>query len=495
VTSTSSDIKEAATSNSSDIKQAATSNKQRHQTSSDITEHPFAPPSVEETPPMSSPALLPRRSFLALGAAIGAALLSGCGAETGVATPVAGSSGSGVPAGQEIRGTAARMAAAPVGTTSENFGRFAAALLRAAAPAGENAVISPYSVLAALGMAQLGADGAALAAMTKVLGADGPGIAGQITAVDTAVAEAIEKSEKAARGGETSPAIVSPANSLFVQQGTTLRKEFLDAVTAGYAAPLFTTDYRADPEAARKQINTWVSGKTHELIPELLAPGTVTKDWRLTLVNALYFKAQWAEELGKSGAKTPFTTAAGRKVEVEQLSGGQRYLNYAKGSNWQAASLPYVGKDLAMTVILPDSGAFDAVVKGLDGTLLTSACAGENALVNLSIPGFTTDFAADLTDPLKALGMGPAFNVPLPLVSDGPEPLEMEVVIHQARISVDEHGTEAAAATAVGMEAGAAPGPTDPPIEFIVDRAFLYLIHDTTTNCPLFLGQVTDPSA
>lgn len=439
---------------------------------------------------MSTPALLPRRSFLALGAAIGAALLTGCGTTTGTAVTAGGSQAQ---TGAELRGTGVRMAAAPVGTTTTNFCRFATALFRASAPGKDNAVVSPYSVIAALGMAELGADGAALAAMTEVLGGDGAGVAGQVTAVDKAVADAVAASAKAAERGETKEAIVSPANSLFVQQGTELRKEFLDAVATGYGAGLFTTDYKADPDGARRQINAWVSEKTHELIPELLGQDVVTPDWRLALVNALYFKAQWDKELHKSGEQTAFAATDG-SVQVEQLTAGERHLKYTKGSGWQSVSLPYVGGDLAMTILLPDAGTFEKVAAELNGETLAAACGGESRSVLLTMPGFKTDFAVDLTAPLKTIGLTPAFDVPFPGISDGPEKLIMKKVIHQARISVDEHGTEAAAATAVGMEAGAAPGPADPPVEFTVDRPFLYAIHDTTTLCPLFLGRVTDPT-
>jgi serpin B len=449
---------------------------------------------------MTSPSLLPRRSFLALAAAVGAGVVTGCAGTSGTATPV-GSSGSGSsaapPVGQGVRGTAARMAAAPAKVTTDNLCRFGMELFRASAPGTGNAVISPYSVLVALGMAELGADGSARVAMTKVLGGDGKAIAGQLTAVDAAIAAAIANSEKRAKssGGENEPAVLTPANSLFVQDGTTLRPAFLDAVAAGYDAALFTTDFRADPEKARAQINGWVSDKTQQLIPELLAQGIVTDQWRLALVNALYFKAQWSDELGKAGERSSFTTAAGKTVQIEQLRGLDRQLNYAEGNGWQSVSIPYVGEDLAMTILLPGAGTFAAVAGRLDGAALAAACNGESTLINLSLPGFKTDFPVDLTDPLKGLGMAPAFDVPMPGVSDGPEPLQIGKVIHQARISVDEHGTEAAAATVVGMTPGAAPGPQSKPKEFVVDRPFLYAIHDTSTRAPLFLGRVTDPTA
>lgn len=388
------------------------------------------------------------------------------------------------------------MAAAPLPTTTDNLCRFGAELFHASITGTKNAVISPYSVLAALGMTELGAQGGPLAAMTKVLGGDGAAVAGQVTAVDAAIAKAIAASQEASSGESgTSPSVISAANALFVQNGTPLQRAFLKAVSAGYGAGVFTTDYKADPEAARLQINGWVSGKTHELIPAVLAPGIVTRDWRLALVNALYLKAQWSDKLSKSGEQTAFQTATGSTVKVEQLRGSGRHLNYAKGSGWQAASLPYVGDGLAMTILLPDAGGFDTVMKALDGPTLAAVCSGEDTVVDFSMPAFKTDFALDLTEPLKGVGLGPAFGVPMPGISDGPEPLEIKKVIHQARISVDEHGTEAAAATVVAMQAGAAPAQPDKPIAFVVDRAFLYVIHDTTTNCPLFLGRVTDPTS
>jgi serpin B len=437
-----------------------------------------------------------RRTFLALGAAIGAGLLTGCGRTSGTASPVSPTTPD-TGGGGELRGTAARMAAAPQGAATENLCRFGADLFRASAPGTANAVISPYSVLVALGMTEFGATGSALAAMTKVLGGDAHTVAGHLTAVDAAIAAAIAGSAKAAEGSNrrNEAVVVSPANSLFVQKGTRLRQEFLDAIAAGYDAGVFTTDYQADPEAARRQINSWVSDKSHELIPELLGQGSVTSLWRLALVNALYLKAQWAEELQKSAEKAAFRTAAGNSVQVEMLRGSGRHLAVASGDGWRSASLPYLGEDLAMTILLPDAGVFDKVAGALDGRTLAAACGGESTLVDLAMPGFKTDFPVDMTGPLKKLGMAPAFDVPMPGMSDGPEPLLVTSVIHQARISVDEHGTEAAAATAVVAVAGAAPGPPTEPLEFTVDRPFLYVIHDTTTRAPLFLGRVSDPTA
>jgi serpin B len=73
----------------------------------------------------------------------------------------------------------------------------------------------------------------------------------------------------------------------------------------------------------------------------------------------------------------------------------------------------------------------------------------------------------------------------------GGKDLFISDVLHEAWISADEAGTEAAAATAVIMSLTAAP---DTPMEFNVDRPFLYVLHDTETGSILFMGRVVDPS-
>ena len=74
------------------------------------------------------------------------------------------------------------------------------------------------------------------------------------------------------------------------------------------------------------------------------------------------------------------------------------------------------------------------------------------------------------------------------------EPLFIGAVIHQANISVNEKGTEAGAATAVAMMAGAAPGPAPEPVSFVVDRPFSIAVHDSVTGTVLFVGRIADPT-
>lgn len=435
-----------------------------------------------------------RRQFLTLGAASLAALLAGCGSSI-AGSPTTGSRTSPSTApGEVLVGKGVRLAAASASATTVNLARFSAALYAKALPGTGNAVLSPYSIAVALGMTAYGAKGAAATALAGLLGGDPKAVAAQLTAVDQAIAAALAAGKGDTRRG-TTDVVVQAANRLFPQSGMPVRQEFLDALAAGYDAGVQTLDYVADAEGARKTMNDWVSEKTHQLIPQLLGPGTISSDSRLTLINALYLKAGWAQEFSKGDGLT-FATGDGKSVQADNFGIGEVNWPAASGAGWQSVTIPYQGLGLAMTVILPDAGKYADVSAGLDEKVLQAAVSGAPELLNVELPVFATDTPTSLTQPLRDLGLGPLFdNGDLSGIAGKPGDLVATGVVHQAKISVDEHGTEAAAATAVMAAAGAAPGQDRPtPRDFIVDRAFLYLIHDTTTGVPLFLGRVSDPT-
>ena len=70
------------------------------------------------------------------------------------------------------------------------------------------------------------------------------------------------------------------------------------------------------------------------------------------------------------------------------------------------------------------------------------------------------------------------------------EELFISDVLHEVFIAVDEEGTEAAAVTAVAMRATGMPAE---PVPMVVDRPFLFVIHDVEHGTPLFVGRVADP--
>jgi serpin B len=167
---------------------------------------------------------------------------------------------------------------------------------------------------------------------------------------------------------------------------------------------------------------------------------------------------------------------------------------YASGEGYQAVELPYDGHELSMVVLLPNAGEFDSFEDTLDAGRV-DAIVGDLSYrqVALALPRFEVESGFTLADALAALGMPEAFSNRADFSGmTGDRDLFISEVVHKAFVSVDEAGTEAAAATAVVMEKMALP---EEPVEVIVDRPFIFLIRDVQTGAILFVGRVVDPSA
>jgi serpin B len=282
------------------------------------------------------------------------------------------------------------------------------------------------------------------------------------------------------------------ANAPFAQRDLKLEQPYLDALASKFGAGLRLVDFKGDPAGSCSEINSWVSNQTEGRITKML--DSLDPLTRLVLVNAIYLKAPWLEPFDESGTKdAPFTRTDATQVSVPTMSVYLNEARYASGTGWQAVELPYVNPALAMTIIVPDDLA--AFERGLSGKSFAKiAAALENADVNLTLPRFKIETKSDLSATLAKVGMPLAFD---PGSADfsgitTQEKLYIAKVIHQADISVDEKGTEASAATAVVMAAGAMPGG---PVTMHVDRPFIFALRDTNTGAILFLGRVVDPSA
>ena len=387
-----------------------------------------------------------------------------------------------------------------------------------------NVVFSPASIALALAMARGGAKGGTAGQMDRVLHAAGwDELAAGLNALDVALASR-SGTWKDSEG--TKELTLRLANAPFAQRGWTIEPAYLDALASAFGAGLRLVDYESDLNAARETINGWVSDRTAKRIPELLGSDDLTVDTRLTLVNAIYLKAQWTEWFDTEATKPrTFTRLDGSKVRVPTMRrwGGQA-LPYAKGKGWQATELRYLGPDashqLAMLLVLPDDlRAFEAGLTGSKLERITAAVTKQSTMLpagidcpgvpanqqdagcysyalTLFMPRFGIETRAKMNDVLRALGMPLAFD---PAGADftginASDPLHIGVVIHQANIDVDEKGTEAAAATAVGMDTGGGPSPVK-DITLRLNRPFLFFVRDVDTGAVLFMGRVTDPSA
>jgi serpin B len=397
------------------------------------------------------------------------------------------------PGGIDVaRANVPRASAAPADASlaANGVNAFGIELYRLLAGSQQNLVISPSSIALALAMARAGARGPTATEMDAVLhDVASDDHATWLNALDRALAN--RNGTFVDADGKDRQITLRIANAAFAQRDMALQQAYLDALAERFGSGVRLVDYANAAEQARTLINGWVDDQTEHRIPELLAPGVLDSATRLTLVNAIYLKAAWQLPFQpEATANGPFHVAGGDSVDVPFMH-AILPLPYAAGSGWQAVELPYVGDELALTILLPDDLA--AIRDGLDTQLVRTATdALSQTSVTLSMPKFSIESQLTLNGLLAQLGMPTAFSDAADfsgITTD--EALFISDVVHQANIDVDEAGTEAAAATAVVM-AGSAPVA---PVAVTLDRPFLFALRDRTTGAILFLGQVTNPQA
>lgn len=373
--------------------------------------------------------------------------------------------------------------------------RFAFDLYRQlrAMPDGGNLIVSPYSIATALTMTCAGARGTTEAQMADVLHLE---LAADELHPALAALQADLMTVETG-GPDEEPLRLTLANGLWGQRGFPFRAAYLDLLDTYYGAGLNLLDFVRAPEAARQTINDWVAEETEDRIQDLLPPGSVDVDTRLVLANAITFKGAWASvfEVDRSREGT-FTRLDGTTVTVPMMSQVGHFA-YAGLDGYQAIALPYQGGDAAMLILLPEAGRYEAWEDVLDVDLFQAtreALASTN--VALTMPRFQTETAFSLEEALAGLGMVDAFDPRRAdfsgMVETAGGGLYVSAVVHQAFITVDEMGTEAAAATGVVF------GPTSAPlapIALTLDRPFVYAIVDQASGAILFLGRVLDPAS
>lgn len=399
-------------------------------------------------------------------------------------------------------------------------------------PKEGNVCLSPYSILSALGMAYLGTSGATQEEMSQVLHlpADKTALGESFAALNAALAEAQQKSakrvaessaamntalaeaqqESAKRvaelmyGGPSEPLKLHVANRLFGQKGYEFRETFLSGVESHYGAPMELMNFIRDHAGATREINGWVEKQTQKRIRDLIPENGLNKETRLVLVNALYFKAAWADDFNvQATAPKPFhVNGAKTTAEVPTMS-KQEHMRYLNGSGFQAVTLPYAGNDLHFLLIVPDgiSDVSDVEKKLTVETLLACAKADTREVI-LHLPKFKiTPPMVPLGEVLQKMGMTTAFDKPEGSADfDAMAPkkpddyLYISEVFHKTFLELDEKGAEAAAATAGAMPGALAAMPEPPrPIDLKADRPFLFAIQHAQSGVCLFFGRVSDP--
>lgn len=353
-----------------------------------------------------------------------------------------------------------------------------------------NTLFSPYSVTQAFSLLEPGARGTTLSGIDQALcfPLSQERLKPALNRLDLLIAG---KTSGAVFGSGLLTPKLNNANAVWIQKGLSILPAYLDTLAVNFGAGLHQVNFVDATEKSRQTINAWVEKQTNNKIQNIIPKDGVSSDSRIVVTNAIWFKADWASKfLQRATTNRTFNNRYGFSSLVPFMS--QRFsVKYAKVDGCQAVDIPYAGDTLSMLVIMPAPGNFDTFLSSLTskelGTIINHLT---NKEVAFSMPKFNFTKSSNMKQILINFGMREAFNSASADFSgiDGKQDLFVGEVSHKAFISVDEDGTEAAAATAIGMLKGGMPRPPD--LTLTIDHPFIFLIRDRETGSIIFMGKV-----
>lgn len=301
---------------------------------------------------------------------------------------------------------------------------------------------------------------------------------------------------------------VQMANGLWAQNSFPFDLDFIRIVKEGLNAQFATVDYKdeANHQPIADEINEWVGEQTkgkdgQPLIKNLVNKEFFNKNSVLTLVSAIYYLGKFKTKFNPAlTRKQPFNVANGKKFDCQMMTQQGNYL-LADTDSCQVLTVPYAG-DMILTLVLPNTGTLDDIEAKLTSETYSRMCSsGTVGDTVVMFPKFKIEYETDLSEPLKSCGLEVAFsdqaNFSNMIVKDTPEQqqgIKISKAVHKAYVDTTEDGTEAAAATAIGMVRSASFMPAKPPRMFRADNPFLFMITHKTTGCVLFVGRHAQPS-
>ena len=355
-------------------------------------------------------------------------------------------------------------------------------------PSETNALVSPLSIQSALSMAFTGANGVTAKQMAQTLG----------LSTKTA-SEIVQLTHSIATNTETTTLLI--ANALFGQKSYPFIPEFISQLEKEFKAPLQILDFQQNPAESTNIINQWIKNKTRQHITQLIPPNSISRDTSLVLANAIYFQATWLEKFCPSETRPAnFTLPNGQACLVPTMRLNS-LLHYTKFPRFESIALPYSNNDFFLVILLPgQTENLPQIEKKLSTSDFSSVFQSDKKRIAFALPSFRLEPATMvLAETLAQLGMPSAFDKPrgsADFSKIGPrlpnDYLFLSNVFHKAFISINESGTEAAAATATIMMRATAL-PPEPDLEVKIDRPFLFALLHKPSLAFLFLGRVLDP--
>lgn len=370
---------------------------------------------------------------------------------------------------------------------TNNNNAFAIELYQQVKSKKDNIFFSPFSISTALAMTYAGAATGTELEMAKTLHFDP-----NTKNFHSAYKIYLEKIKANYSDGVT----LNIANKLWGQKDFPFVANFMNTTKEYYDATSENLDFIGKTEESRQTINKWIEAETNNKIQNLLAPGMISIKTKLVLTNAIYFKGTWENKFDKKNTlEQEFKKNDGTIVKAPFMNQTIK-TSYIENNTLTAVRLSYKGYKQSMIIFLPkETVGFEKMEKEFTAENYNQwrktfkACEAV-----LSIPKFKTDFAIQLSDQLRMMGMKNAFSDNADFSRMSKTGIHISNVIHKAFVEVNEEGTEAAAATAVIMAQNRAVIERDPIIQFTADHPFLYMITDNSTGSILFMGTIMDPT-
>ena len=342
-----------------------------------------------------------------------------------------------------------------------------------------NIFYSPYSIFSALTMTYEGAGGETAEEMKNVLHLP------ETSILRPNFARIYNEINKRTNAYE-----LRTGNALWLQKDYPFYDNYKKIVEEYYGGKAANVDFEKETEKSRETINSFIAEQTNNKIKELIPNGVLTHETVAVLTNAIYFKGTWEYKFDKSQTREEdFKVTSNKTVKVQMMRMSDVKLNYSDLGNLQILELPYKGGEISMLILLPRGD-----LKDIESNLTLEKISQYRSRmmeteISVSLPKFEFSTKYELGGTLQNLGMKKAFGVAdFSRMSPNGKGLFISFVLHQAYIKVDEEGTEAAAATAVGISKTAA-------MTFRADHPFIFIIQERKTGNILFIGRVVDPTS
>lgn len=449
---------------------------------------------------------LPSRILFAALLTVG---LAACGSTTPGA-PSDQNNNSGEPTGEVLKSELSRVVdpdvdaatRAELGAGNRDFAFALFEQLRSEQGNEANIFVSPHSISLAMAMAYGGAQNQTKAEMADVLRftLSDENLHPAFNALDQELAKRSEFESE----NEGDAFTLDIVNQTWGQRDFQFESAYLDMLAIHYGAEMRVVDFVNDFETIREQINAWVEEQTNDRIEDLLPEGILTSATRFILVNAIYFYGSWKSPFNAELTKDePFTLLSGESVDVPLMRQSE-YFGFFEDENTVAASIPYVGDQVSLIAFMPadETADFLAWEESLSRDDFDTIAAAVRSLKDgeVTFPRFESEGDFKLSDTLEAMGMVDAFDecaADFGAITGAPPCIDfvslyISEILHKSFVSIDEEGTEAAAATAV-IFATPTSAPLDPPPSVRFDRPFYYAVYDHGTQTILFLGRMVDP--